>query len=76
MIRLHQRLRSLRKQHHRTLMDVASQAGISVSYLSDVERGRTLPSLEVLEQIALGYGLSIGELLVDVSIRDPEQAPF
>ena len=62
------RLRMLRQRAHKTLADVADGAGISVSFLSDMERGRTLPALDTLERIADVFGLSIGELLVNVRI--------
>lgn len=68
MIPLHVRVRQLRHQAHLTLAQVASHAFISVSFLSDVERGRTLPALDTLERIAGVYGLSVGELLVNVQI--------
>lgn len=32
----------------RTLTEISKACGISVSYLSDIEHGRTLPSLEML----------------------------
>ena len=70
---LPQRLRMLRRQAHKTLADVADGAGISLSYLSDVERGRTLPALYTLERIADVFGLSIGELLVNVRIAPEEE---
>lgn len=65
---LPQRLRMLRQQANKTLADIASGAGISVSFLSDMERGRTLPALDTLERIADVFDLTIGELLVNVRI--------
>lgn len=70
---LHSRLRMLRETHGLKLREVADRAGITVSFLSDLERGRTLPSLDTLERIAAVYGLSVGEALVNVQIR-PEEA--
>lgn len=64
---LHERLRSLRHQAHFTLAQVSIGAGVSVSFLSDIERGRTLPSLPTLERIADVYRLTLGEVLVDVT---------
>ena len=68
MVSLPDRLRMLRHQARYTLANVATDAGISVSFLSDMERGRTLPALDTLERIADVFGLSIGELLVNVRI--------
>lgn len=63
------RLRALRQRAGFTLADVASRAGISVSYLSDMERERTIPALDTLEAIAEVYGLTVGEALVNVRVR-------
>ena len=68
MTTLHERLRWLRHNAGMTLQQAASAAGTSVSLLSDVERGRTRPSLAMLERIAAVYGLSVGEALVNVGI--------
>jgi transcriptional regulator with XRE-family HTH domain len=46
------RIRELRKAHGRTLHDVASAVGISVSYLSQIERDVSRLPIGVLKQIA------------------------
>jgi len=43
------------------MSDVAETCGISVSYLSDIERGRTEPSLHVLRQLAGALGVQMVE---------------
>jgi transcriptional regulator with XRE-family HTH domain len=60
------RLRAIRKQQGDTLADVGAQTGLSVSFLSDIERGRTRPSLDTLEKLATYYQLSINDLLEGV----------
>ena len=40
--------------------------GISIPYLSDLERGRTNPSLETLQTLANAYGISVADLLEPV----------
>jgi transcriptional regulator with XRE-family HTH domain len=57
------RLRDLRLRAGLGLAEASEQAGISASYLSDVERGRTLPTLAVLLDIADGYGMLVQDLL-------------
>ena len=57
------RLRSFRHELGVTMADAAHSAGISYSYLSDVERGRQLPSLEVLDVIATVLDTSVLSLL-------------
>lgn len=54
-----EQLRFLRATHDYTLAQVAQGTGLSVSYLSDLERGRTKPSIETLETIAAFYGLTL-----------------
>ncbi len=58
-------LRIERQRQERTLADVASTAGVSTQYLSEVERGRKEPSSEILGAVAGALGLR----LVDLSAR-------
>ncbi len=63
---------TLREERHRagrTLADVATEAGVSVQYLSEVERGRKEPSSEVLGAVAGALGLRLVDLTVRVSRR-------
>jgi transcriptional regulator with XRE-family HTH domain len=61
---LGEKLRMLRKNvNDFKLIDVARLTGISVSYLSDLERGQTRPSLETLEKLSDFYKVSVNELL-------------
>lgn len=66
------RLRKLRKYNCITLKTAAQKATISLSFLSDIERGVTNPSLETLMSLvgvyrttlsALFYGLENGNVL-------------
>jgi len=57
------RLRQLRKANGWTLANVAARTGLSVSFLSDIERGRTSPSLDTLEKLAGVYGLPMSQVL-------------
>lgn len=56
-------LRGLRTRQGRTLAEVAARAGISVAYLSEVERGLKEPSSEVLEAVCVALGSSITGLV-------------
>ncbi len=60
---LGQALRSRRREHGRTLADVAAQAGVSMQHLSDVERGRKDASSEMLAAICGALGLSVAQLM-------------
>lgn len=46
-VKIGKRIREERKKHHYTLDDLAEQVGVGKTYLSEVERGRKLPSLNV-----------------------------
>ncbi len=65
-MKLHERLRELRQERNLRLKDVSEIAGISIPYLSDLERGRTNPSLETLQTLATAYELSVHDLLEPV----------
>lgn len=62
-------LRDERGRQERTLADVAGEAGISVQYLSEVERGLKEPSSEVLGAVHGALGLRLVDLTSRVSRR-------
>lgn len=55
-------LRNERETRKLTLKQVSELSGLSVSYLSDIENGRTVPSIDALFNLTSAYGeqLSIG----------------
>jgi transcriptional regulator with XRE-family HTH domain len=65
-MKLPERLKELRTNKDLTLKGVAERSGLSVSYLSDIERGRTTPSLGTLEVIAEALEVSVIDLLTGV----------
>lgn len=63
-------IRALRKQRHCTIGHVASVTGLSLSYVSEVERGRATISLDLLGRIAAALEVSPLALLgVDTDER-------
>jgi len=60
-------LRRRRQSQARTLREVADAAGVSLTYLSEVERGRKEPSSEVLEAVCAALGLVLADLLFEVA---------
>src|SRR6478736_5182259 len=60
-------LREERRTAERTLADVASDAGVSTQYLSEVERGLKEPSSEVLGAVAGALGLRLVDLTTRVA---------
>ena len=57
-----ERLRVLRNLRRCTLREVAERAGLSESFLSQVERGRASASIASLRRIADALGVSIADL--------------
>nr|WP_235483260.1 helix-turn-helix transcriptional regulator [Leifsonia sp. Leaf325] len=59
-------LRQTRAEQHRILADVASAAGVSTQYLSEIERGRKEPSSEILGAVAEALGLTLHDIAAGV----------
>ena len=55
-------LRSIRRLRRRTLKEVAGRAGLSESFLSQVERGRTSASISSLQRIASALGVDVSDV--------------
>jgi transcriptional regulator with XRE-family HTH domain len=60
-------LRAERTERGLTLKQVAEGAHVSVSYLAEIERGEKDPSSRVLESIARGLDVELGELLIRIA---------
>ncbi|KFI68620.1 Transcriptional regulator [Bifidobacterium magnum] len=56
-------LRDLRTRDHKTLREVSEKAGVSLGYLSEVERGQKEASSELLASISEALGLSASQML-------------
>jgi len=64
--RLGQRIRELRKSLSLTQEQLAERAGISVSFLSMIERGDRVPHLETLAMLSKPLGVSLAEIFVGI----------
>lgn len=62
-----QELRAERLVARRTLTDVAEESGVSMQYLSEVERGLKEPSSEILGAVAGALGLRLVDLTARVT---------
>jgi transcriptional regulator with XRE-family HTH domain len=73
------RLRERRTRAGLQLADLAERAGVSQAYLSDMERGRKLPTLQALDALAAALGTSAAALLRGVypwgSNKPPAEPP-
>lgn len=59
------RIRTMRQARRLTLRALASRAGVTESFLSQVERDVTNPSIASVQRIARGLDLSIAQLFAD-----------
>lgn len=66
-LRLGQRIRSRRQARRLTLRDVAERAGVTESFLSQVERDVTSPSIATVQRIARALDVSIAQLFAEDS---------
>ena len=64
-LQLGPRIRSLRQARKVTLRELAERAGVTESFLSQVEREVTSPSIASVQRIARALDLGIAELFVD-----------
>jgi transcriptional regulator with XRE-family HTH domain len=60
-------LRRRRQAQGRTLREVADAAGVSLTYLSEVERGRKEASSEVLEAVCAALRFGLADLFFEVA---------
>jgi transcriptional regulator with XRE-family HTH domain len=63
-------IRQQREQAKISLRQLASAAGVSNPYLSQIERGLRRPSAEILQQIAKGLRISAEALYVQAGILE------
>jgi len=70
MVDVGERLRTIRHMRRRTLKDIAAGAGLSESFLSQVERGRTSVSISSLQRIAAALGVEVSDVFtIDGAVR-------
>lgn len=62
-------LREARAVKGLTQEELAFRAGMSVPYLSDIERGRSSPSLTMLVDLAIGLDMHPAELIAAVRLE-------
>lgn len=58
-------IRLLRTQKKLRLQDVAESTGLSISYLSQIERGKVSPSLSTMKKVADALDVRPGQLMED-----------
>lgn len=69
------KLRSLRKNKGVTLSQVSERSGLSISYISKIERDHVRPSFDILQRIVEVLGLTLSDVLAEPLITgDSENA--
>jgi transcriptional regulator with XRE-family HTH domain len=65
------RIKELRKRLGISQEELASRAGMHWTYLSDLERGRQTPTLDMLNRVARGLGVTLAKFFapLDESYR-------
>ncbi|MEL6442770.1 MAG: XRE family transcriptional regulator [Bacteroidota bacterium] len=66
------KLKTLRQEQGRPLRDVAEAAGVSISYLSEIEKGKKYPKPEKLIELASALGTTYDDL-VSLRVEDELQ---
>src|SRR5947199_8254720 len=61
-VELGERLRAIRQLRRKTLKEIASAAGISESFLSQLERGRTNATIATLQRLSTALGIEVSDL--------------
>jgi transcriptional regulator with XRE-family HTH domain len=68
-LQLGPRIRALRQARNVTLRELATRAGVTESFLSQVEREVTSPSIASVQRIARALDLAIAELFIEEAPR-------
>lgn len=58
-MQLHEKLKALRMRNHFTQQDIADRLGVTRSTVSNFEIGRRKPEVDVLEKLAVIYGVDL-----------------
>jgi transcriptional regulator with XRE-family HTH domain len=70
-IDLGERLRAIRLLRRRTLREVAEAAGVSESFVSQLERGRSNASVASLQRLAAALGIEVSDLFATEGVTRP-----
>jgi transcriptional regulator with XRE-family HTH domain len=62
---LGEKIRRIRQANHMSLGDLSEKVQTSRSFLSQLEQGKSLPSLVTLKSIANAFGVTVGSLVDD-----------
>lgn len=72
IVQITNKLKSIRKDKNLTLQEVAEKAGVTKGLISQIENGRTIPSLLVLIQIIKALETGLDEFFNDLNFYGKE----
>jgi transcriptional regulator with XRE-family HTH domain len=75
LVALGSRLKRVRERSGRSLREVARELGVSASFLSQMERGKSHPSVATLYSLSQLLNVSIDELFAEEEIAEEETVP-
>lgn len=64
------RIKKVREEHHFTLKNVEAKAGISATHISEIERGKTSPTIGALIRIADALGKDPAYFIEEKELKD------
>ncbi len=64
------RIRYLRRERNMSILDLSLEANVNANYISDLERGKRNPTIEVLFRISNALNITLSNLLsgIDISL--------
>lgn len=72
IVQISEKIKRIRKEKNLTLQDVADRAGVTKGLISQIENGRTIPSLLVLIQIIKAIEVDLDEFFNELSLNGRE----
>jgi|SRR5699024_1163098 len=81
MEHLYKKIKDLRKSNNMTLKKLSEQTGLSISFLSQIEKGSTSLAITSLKKIADAFEVSINYFFINInnhnySVKIDNQKPF
>lgn len=70
------RIKKIREEQHLTLKNVEAKAGISATHISEIERGKTSPTIGALIRIAEALGRDPAYFIEDEELNDVSFVAF
>jgi transcriptional regulator with XRE-family HTH domain len=72
VIDIGKKIREIRKANGQKLLNISEATGLSQPFISEIERGVKVPSIDTLEKICSALGITLSEFFSDQS---PELPP-